>query len=431
MEPLPTNTSIFKLALSFWPTIRNAIYYFGGSIIQLLVSIFTSPIFARNLTAEEFGIIGYYLSVKQFILPLTTLSLTFFYLYKYFNQNHKKNKHLFTNIILFLTLSNIVVACISYAGMFAYFNMAQVSMPFYPFTLIMLAILFFETYKTFLLIDLKLKKEAFTYFIYSAILALFTIGISLLFVVVFQWGAEGRMLGTLVATVALTLLFIKNLHVTIHFKLDWKLIKESLWWAFPMILSAYFYLPMANIDKLLLASLNNTSELGYYSIGFNIASYISTAALALYSAFQPDFYKFVSQKNNQKFKQYTLVYVVIIACITLVFFFFSKLIVHYLTSGRYTRAYIYANYFAVAIFFMSLTQVTNTIIIALGKSRFQLYINIIAGTIGFLLYKYFIARYGFIGANYGRIAIALIYLITQVAFILFLKFRLKPKEDKN
>lgn len=405
--------------------LRNAVLYFGGSFLQLVVAIFTSPIFARHLSAEEFGILGYFLSAKQFIFPLTTLSLTFFYLFKYFKQDNKQNKKLLSNIILFLTYANILVICVTSGILYTYFKVAKVEIPFTPFAFIMLITLFLEVYKTFFLIDLKLKKAAFTYFLYSALLAILNIAISLLFVVVFKWGAAGRMLGALVALFIVSIIFIKQFNITLKIKLDFKVIKEGLWWASPMILSAYFYLPMANIDRLLLAALNDTNELGYYSIGANIAGYLGTASLALYSAFEPDFYKFVAQNNKPKFFFYSMSFVLFTAFFTMLFFIFSESVVNYLTSGRYTRAYIYANYYAISIFIMNLTQITNTILIALGKSRFQLYINIIAGSIGFILYKYFINHYGFMGANYGRIAIASLYLITQTGFIVYLKY--KPK----
>jgi O-antigen/teichoic acid export membrane protein len=409
------------------PTFGNAFLYFGGSFIQLIVAIFTSPIFARNLSAEEFGILGYFLSVKQFVFPLTTMSLTFFYLFKYFKQDNQENRKLLSNIILFLTYANIIVLCISTGVLYSYFKLAKVDIPFSPFALIMLITLFLEVYKTFLLIDLKLKKAAFTYFIYTALLAVLNIAIGLLFVVVFQWGAAGRMLGSLVALIMVSLIFIRQFNITLKIKLDVKLIKKGLWWASPMILSAYFYLPMANIDRVLLAALKDTTELGYYSIGANIAGYLGTAAGALLSAFQPDFYKFVAKSNKPKFFMYAGTFVVITAIITVLFFLVSEYIVDFLTSGRYTRAYVYANYFAVSIFIMNLSQITNIILIALGKSRFQLYINIIAGSIGFVLYKYFINHYGFMGGNYGRIAIACLYLVTQVGFIAYLMYKPKLK----
>ena len=229
-------------------------------------------------------------------------------------------------------------------------------------------------------------------------------------------------LGALIALSIVSLLFLKHFNLSINLKLDFKLIKEGLWWSFPMIISAYFYLPMANIDRLLLTSLKDTSELGYYSIGLNIAEYIGTAALALFSAFQPDFYKYIAQRNKSKFFLYALVYFIILSLITVLFFLLSETIVGYLTSGRYTRAYKYANYFAISIFIMSLSKITNSILIALGKSRSQLYINVIVGVVGFLLYKHFINQYGFLGANYGRIAIASLYLITQSAYILSIKY---------
>ncbi|MBN1186765.1 MAG: oligosaccharide flippase family protein [Bacteroidales bacterium] len=402
---------------------KNAFLYFGGSFLQLCIAIFTSPIFARNLSAEEFGILGYFTSARQFVFPLTTMTLTWYYLFKYFKQDSNQNKKLLSNIIVFLTYVNILVLFISAGALYTYFKIVKVEIPFYPFAFIMLITLFLEVYQIFLLMELKLKKAAFTYFLYTGLLAVLSIAFGLLFVVVFKWGAAGRMFGSLVGLIVTSLIFIKQFKFNLKIKLDFKLIKEAMWWASPMLLSAYFYLPMANIDRLLLGALKDTSELGYYSIGANVAGYIGTAAAALFSAFQPDFYKFVAQNNKGKFFLFSGAYVIVLVFMTIMFFIFSEFIVNYLTSGRYTRAYIYANYYVVAILIMNITSISNAILIALGKSRFQLYINIIAGSIGFVLYKYFIHQYGFMGGTYGRISIACLYLVTQVSFILYLKFK--------
>jgi O-antigen/teichoic acid export membrane protein len=422
---------IRKELIGIIPFIKNAILYFGGSLVQLIVSLVTSPIFARNLSAEEFGIIGYFTSLSQFIFPLTTLSLTFYYLSNYFKQDNNTNKKLLSNILIFLTLSNIFIACVSYGFLYVYFNIAKITMPFFPFAILMLLTVFLEVYKTFLLINFKLKKEALTYFLYSSLLAILSIAISLIFVVILKWGAAGKMAGTLVAMLFVFLAFIKHFKIELKLKIDFKIIKEGLNWSFPMILSAYFYLPLANIDRILLEPLGNIKELGFYSIGGNIAAYLSTAAIALYSAFEPDFFKHVVQRNTKKFFINTLLYLMVLLLLTGIFLIFSKNIVYYLTSGRYTRAYIYANYFAVAFFFMNTAKVTNSIILALGKSRGQLYINIIAGVIGFASYKLLIFKFGFIGASYGRISVAVVYLVTQVLFILNMVFLKKNTIELN
>ena len=86
---------------------QNSIYYFGGSIILLF---FSQPIYARYLSAEDFGILGYYGSVKGIFIPVFLFGMTQYYLMNYFRQNDKGNKVLLFNVLASLTIFNLLVS---------------------------------------------------------------------------------------------------------------------------------------------------------------------------------------------------------------------------------------------------------------------------------------------------------------------------------
>ncbi len=420
---------ITRILIKFLPTFKNAFLYFGGSIIQLFIGIFTSPIFARNLSAEEFGILGYYNSLASIILPSTILSLQVYYIMKYFRQNEEENKQLFSTLIIFLSIFNILGLSAVYGVLYGYFTLRNVSVPFFPYSAILLISMFLEVHKTFALIDFRVRKKAFSYFILVTSFGIINVGTALLLVVKFNGGAAGRMAGSLIASFILTVYIVYYFRHSLHFKLNLKLVYDGLRFSFPMIISAYFYLPMANLDRILLERLDNISELGYYSIGFNIANYLNVAAKSLMTAFEPDLIKYIIAKNTAKFILSCFVYAISLLFITAVFLLVSKPLVDFLTSGRYTRAYIYANYGAVTFLIMNLGSIPNTFILALQKSKYMLYINIIAGIIGLLVYKLFIARWQFIGGSYARIIVAFTYLLTISIFILTMIYKHKSSNQ--
>ena len=283
----------------------------------------------------------------------------------------------------------------------------------------MILSLVLDVYKMFLLIDFKIRKKALKYFMVAVAFTLINTSASLLLVVEWKKGAAGRMAGPMISSFLIAIFFMLSYRKKLKFKLDWKLVAEGLKFSWPMLLSAYFYLPMANLDKIFVERIGNLNELGYYSIGYNNALYLSMAGKSLMNAFEPDFIRYIINKSYKRLLQSTLVYSVSLTTVTILFILVSKHIVDFLTSGRYTRAYIYANYNAVAFFFMNMAQVPNSFIIALRKSKSMLYINIISGLLGIFLYKFLIEKWEYLGGVYARIAVSFSYLITQVIFVYF------------
>jgi len=71
---------------------QNAFFYFGGSIVQLIFAFFSQPIYAKYLSAEDFGILGYYASIEGIFIPIFIFGMTQYYLMNYFRQSKVENK---------------------------------------------------------------------------------------------------------------------------------------------------------------------------------------------------------------------------------------------------------------------------------------------------------------------------------------------------
>ncbi len=407
------------------PNIINAFLYFGGSLIQLGIALFSSPIFARHLSPEQFATIGYFRSLGTFIVPLTLLNFTHYYQMQYFRQGASDNKKLFANLISFLTLSNAVILIVSYGAIALYFKMANVNFTLWPFAAILIFSLFLDFYRSFILLEFRISKKAFKYFLVHSFIAVFGVLFSLLFVVYFKWGAAGRMSGILVPQFIVILLLFYFARKSFKFKIDFGVIKESFKFSYPMLISAYFYIPISNIDKIFIERLGDIKELGFYMIGFNIASYFDTAAKSLGAAFEPDFINYIVHKNQKKLFIKGAAFASLLILMTVVFAFLSESIVDFLTSGRYTRAYSYANLHVIAILFMNLSGISNAALIALKKPKLMLLANIISGGMGIFIYKITIDYWGIIGACYGRILISIVYFVSMLLVVLLRKREVK------
>jgi O-antigen/teichoic acid export membrane protein len=138
---------------------------------------------------------------------------------------------------------------------------------------------------------------------------------------------------------------------------------------------------------------------------------------ALFMAFEPDVYRLVIEKNFTKLKQLGGAFILLVVVMIVVFILVSPYLMDFLTSGKYTRAYKYANINAIGVFFMMVFGFMNAIIIALKKTKYALYINTIGGSAAIFIYYFMIQWFGFHGANYAYIMVAIILSAASFVFI--------------
>lgn len=418
------------------PAIRknvlNSFYYFGGTFIQFLIAIFTQPIYSRYLELNDFAIMGYFTAVQAVLYPLFSMSLPFYYLAKYWKiENGETPQNNLSFILNFLNISNGLIAIISFILVSIYFKAFNVTIPLTPFIFIVLAQLFFEKYKSYYLIECRVQKNGLHFFLINILQIALNTGFSLYFVVLLKSGAMGRMSGPLLGVVITGLialvLLIKEKKYVFSFKTDRKKIKQALKYCIPLIIGAYAYYPIGNIDRIFLERLGNITEYGYYSIGLTISGFAGTFFLALYQSFEPDLYRFIAHKKYKQYAIFLFFFIIILGALTLLFIFFSEPVVSYLTSGRYTHASSYANIFIIGIFFMSVGGVFEQLFTAYGATKYVMWRNILMGVFCVITYYFMIKHYQFPGANINRVVTSVFYLISG-ALLFFIYVKRKKHE---
>ncbi len=408
--------------------IVNSFYYFGGNLVQFLLAIFTQPVFSRYLELEDFATIGYFSAVQALLYPLFSMSLPFYYLAKYWavkgDETPQKN---LTFILNFLNISNGIIAVISFIVVSQYFRIFRVNIPLFPFIFIVLAQLYLEKYKSYYLIECRVNKQGLRFFFINLLQITINISFSLYFVVSLRSGAAGRMcgplFGVLITGILALVLFFREKKYSFSFRIDRKKVGTALKYTVPLIIGSYAYYPIGNIDRIFLERLGNIKEFGYYTIGLTIAGFVGTFFTALYQSFEPDLYKFISQKKYKKYFLFISLYLACLGVITLSFLLLSDPVVSFLTSGRYTHASSYANIFIIGIFLMAAGDLFEQLFTAFGATKYAMWRNILMGIFCIVSYYLMIRYFQFRGANITRVFASLFYILTGAVLLYFYKTR--------
>lgn len=405
--------------------VKNAGLYFSGSIVQSILSLVASPIYSLHLSAKEFGILGYFGAISNFLSPIFILGMSSIYLMRYFKQGDEDNKKLLFNITFFLCCFNTILIVVSYASIYFYFKFMNVNLPLNPFAWFILIALLLENIKSFVLLNFRIRKKALSFFIFSSVNSILNFGLGILFVAYFNWGAEGRMSAPIISSLFMLPFCIYLLHrySTINFNFNGFL--RSAKAAIPLVLAAYAYVPIANIDLFYLERLNNLSELGLYNIGITIAGYVQLAYIALGIAIEPDIFKAVAEKDNNKLIKSAVIIFIPYFLFVIIFMFLSGTVISILTAGRYLEAERYTNIALISVFLMGVYWFLDKIFIALEKTKLNLIINVIGGASSIVITYFAVNSFKFIGAAYGKVLVALLLCI--VSLILVIKYLRKDR----
>ncbi|WP_438312456.1 lipopolysaccharide biosynthesis protein [Sporosarcina sp. FA9] len=272
------------------------------------------------------------------------------------------------------------------------------------------------TYAAFLGIEYKMRKEGLKFFALQTISILIPISISLYLVVLLGLGAIGKMAGVLVSQVIIGVFAFVTLYKKTEF--DFQIIKKAIAFGYPLIIVALLDFPTLYLDSIILERQNNVKNFALYSIGLKMAGIIFMLGSSIYQAFEPDFYKFVSQKKIKKFTQATALVFGFIFVINILFTIVSKPVISLLTSGKYTEAYQFANLIIWSNYFLLFSYLLAVIMIVQNKTKLLMYRKLILAPIGIILFILFIDRWQFIGAGYAKIIINLLNCILLLYFII-------------
>ena len=405
--------------------IFNSFYYFGGTFFQFSIAIFTQPIFAKYLELQDYAVISYFSAIQALIYPLFSMDLPFYYMAQYWKKKiGTEDDNDLSFIINFLNLSNGIIAIVSFILISLYFKLFNVIFPLMPFIFIVIANLFFEKFKTYYLLECRIKKRGLRFFLLNVLQTIVNVSFGLFFVVSLHGGAIGRMSGSLVGVVCLgfvsAALLIKDKKYKISFKIEKKKIRTALKYCIPLIIGSYAYFPIGNIDRLFLERFGgNISEFGYYSIGLTISGFVGTFFVAFYQSFEPDLYKLIAQKRYKQYILFTFFFVSVLAILSILFILSSHPIVTFLTAGRFGKASEYANIFIIGIFFMQVGGIFEQLFTAFGATKLVMWRNILMGIFCVIIYYFMIQKYQYWGANITRVFASIFYVITGAILLIF------------
>ncbi len=424
---MPLNKLMRKLNVNgrIGSQLKNLSLYLLASIISSGVGVLINPFLAKNLSPEDYAVIGYYISLNILFLPLISFSLISFYTRKYFMVSQEEIIEIRNNIISFQFLGGLLSLGLILVIFNWYARGVSLSLDVFPYLYLAATSVFFNNFYSILLTDKRLAGQSKSFFLFTMFNLVINVGSALLLVVYWKEGAFGRLSAILITSICSALVCLYNLKF--KFSFNRVIIKEALVFSWPIMASAILYFVFGGYDRLILERLNDTESLGLYNVAFQITAYLGIFGTAILQTFDPDIYKATAKNDIFRALSIMLLITVSVLAICLIFYFFAEPIVNILTYGRYVDAVPYAKVLVFRNAAAAVAFASSGIIIGLGFPKIELINRIIGSILAFLLYGYLIDRFTFFGAAMGQSLSLLAMSLISLIFIMYKYFEIRKK----
>lgn len=409
-------------------SMKNMSYYLMASFIPMLINLFLSPVYSLNLSAEDFAIVGFYTSFQALFGPLMLFEMHQNYMREYYFRGADERKNLRSTLFRTFLVFPFVILVLSLTGLYVYLKLSKSGseMPFFPYAILTFLPWALAGIYRLELIDRKVQRKAKEYFGISITNSAILIVSTVLCVVVFKWGATGKLLGALIPALLMFLWSFSRHTDVFKDSFDWKLLKTSLLFCLPLVLSAMLEFFTGGYDKVFLQKYVEIDQLGIYTIGLSIASYLGIFSTAMGETFNPDIYESIAKKDNKRAFKFIFIQIAIMLLIVGVFILLAKYIIYLLTAGRYVASTPYARIAALASITMLIRGIITPFIYAAKKTNLILFAKIFSSVAGVATYSILIKNYGMYGAAWGYVVCPLFY-----AFAAFVLFRISMSKNKT
>jgi len=385
---------------------------FKNTFIYTLLQIFNKgipllllPILTRYLTPEDYGMIATFSTFVGGIAIFVGLSMSGAVGVSFFHLERSELKLYIGNVFNILLLSAFFITLIII--IFEPYILEKLQLPkIWIYVAIIVAFMQMLTAINLTLWRSEQKAKPFAFYEISQ--TLFNIVLSLFFIIILDYGWEGRILGSSLAMIFFGILSMVFLYKRDYLIFNYSLndIKSALHFGIPLIPHQMALWMRSGVDILFITSIVGVSATGLYTVGFQFGIVIGIFANAFNNAFSPYLYeklKNITQKGKQDLVKFTYIYFVgILVFAMLLSTLFVWLIDVFLPNKFHGASeYVYLISFAYAFHGMYL-MVVNYIFYA-KKNHFLSMITLFTSIFHVMVSYVLIYYIGAIGAAYASI----------------------------
>lgn len=395
--------------------------YFVTTFVNNAIPFLVLPILTRYLAPEQYANVALFSFYLALVNALTGYSITTVIGKHFFDSDKKHIASLIGNsllIVLAFSLTAMLLIFITHLFWQKYFNLSL-----FWFILIPLTSFAFIVFSMGMTV-LRNEKKKLLFGKYQIGNTAINIALSLLLIVVFLQGWQGRVGGIVVANIISALLMYCYLKSNgyVLFAISKKVIKSILNIVMPLIPNSFQSVIISQVGIFFMQYYFSKELLGVYAVGFQVAFAIMLLNSALALSWSPYLYEQLAKLQAINKMYLTRMFLALIAVMFLGVVFvniFSDIILRIMTNRQYFSAKKFIPWFTIGFFFQGLYIFLAPILIKFEKQKYISIISFLNMITMIVMNIWFVRAFGFMGIAYA---------FTLIYFLMFLAFAWKAQQ---
>jgi len=374
-----------------------------------IVKLLVLPIMTYYLSPEDFGIIASIKMVEGFLIMLFNPGMISgtSRLYYDTDEEEKRKKIIGSSLLFFIFFPLLVVSVVLILGD-GFFQSLFSGLSLYPHGIIALALSVIvqpkRLWSSLMSFQFKVGKIA----LFSVIQLLIEVGVSLLLVVYFLKGVDGRITGIVLGTSFVFIIAIVYLFRYSKGNFSIKQMWKTLIFGLPLAPAIWAYSVLDIADRFLIQNYLGLADLGVYAIAYTIASVPVFLTLGYKKMIAPIFYENMNSGNYQRIESLFKIYIVFYSLVCTSLILFSEELVVIVLNKDFSYAAQIIPWVVLGKFFLGITPVVNAFI-TYEKKFYKISINMgISAIINIIINVILLPKIGIVGS---AIATAISYFV--------------------
>ena len=401
---------------------NSAIYGLGG-LIPKLAGIVLVPIYTRFLLPADYGLLSLATMVTSMVGVLMMLgqngSLTLFFRASQAGGDENEIKSLLFTVTAFTVgFSGLLFALMMLLGPWLMpYLVKSTDFAFNPYMIVALLTAFLGVPLGLLQAMYVARGKAGIYTLLNVSSFAINTGFTIYFVVALRQGALGSLKGTLVAAALLVpvSLWLLSRQMRLKFSMDW--MRKSLAFGLPLVPHYFAGWILTFADRYMLERYTSMTQVGLYSLAYNISMVLNMVSSAINTAWGPMYYDLAAtEEGRAKLPRLTTVYAAAVTGCALAYMLLSREMLLVLASTRYHDAAGLVPIVVAGYYFFALYSVLSTGIFYARKTKWVPIISAAAAVFNIGLNLWLMPRFGMWAAAWNTFAAyALMALIARIA----------------
>lgn len=381
---------------------KNISFFTFFNVVNSAIPFLLLPILTTYLSPDDYAIIDIFFNISLIATPIVGLSVVQS-ISRYYFENVDLPKFV-TTVFLVLFGSGIIFILISIFITYIAQDFIK-SYSFPPFIIIVsICYVLFSQVSEILLILWRVSYKTVQFGVFRVSKTLLDLGLSVLLIVSFKMGWEGRLIpqflvSLLFGAVACFLLY-RNGFLNI-LRIDKAYRKEALSFSLPLVFHTLGGNLIGFSDRFFILFMLGLSEVGIYSVGYQIGMVIALIQNSFNQAWVPFFFGKLKEDNHAekvRIVKISYAYFLMILFLVLVFYLLTPFIYKYFIGSAFTTGSTVVLWILLGYAFNGMYKMVANYLFYLKKTKLIAYMTLGSAILNLILNYLLIQKNGILGA---------------------------------